>query len=195
MSDTASHSISAEPNLQPHKLLIKGDAVPPTALAAINYVIMREEGGWVVTSTPNDNDGGWTYGGMSNNAFKEYYTFTRTQIDAMLKDTVHTEWLQKQVVAVYYQEFYVPLLSHAQDTTNLVPEACHFSCAVNCGTGTAIGLIRAAASVTGNGVGGVRREFLRLWARHYADICIGNPSKLEFLHGWLNRVFSYVAAA
>lgn len=166
------------------KFLMPIASVMPAELAAISAVIDNEEGGWVVTSDPNDNDGGWTYGGMTAKTFHEYFpTVTLAMLNSFRNDPALKQTLQQEIVCVYFQEFYIPLITIAVP----IPAAYHLSCAINCGSVEAKTLIAQS--------GGSKSKFLNFWATYYGTLCKNTPSKLMYLNGWLNRVFHYVTDA
>ena len=74
----------------------------------------------------------------------------------------------------------------------------HFSCAVNCGVGSANKILQRAAGVTPDGIIGAQtlqaaqnlsiQDYAIEWAAHYRAIVEHDPTQQKFLKGWLNRI-------
>jgi Glycosyl hydrolase 108 len=166
----------------PVKKLLDYTNIPNEAVVCIQNMVAADEGGWVLEEDPNDSDGGWTFGGITANTFKQYYpTAQVAYIKQWTMQSNLTNELIDTCICIYYRDYYLPVV--AGFPASLLPS--HLSCAVNCGTATAVELLKQ---------GGNEAAFLGLWKDHYFSITRANPGKLEYLRGWLNRVWKYAIA-
>lgn len=167
----------------PVKLLAPYHTITRPALEAIQSVVNREEGGWKINPLVGENDGGWTYGGMSANKFREYFPGTqRDDIIKLVADTNTVMYLQQTILSIYYQDYYLPALQKIPGNDSVNPAL--LSCIINCGPG---GLDQTLFKQKKE-----RISFPLAWAKHYVDIIINKPEMSKFMHAWLTRVFLYV---
>ena len=157
-------------------------------IVTINDFIVRDEGGFILTSDPDGGDGGWTYAGITAHTWNSYFEnvtpASREVIQLALKSGV--EDVNKAVVEIYYNNYLVPAATHVGcSTDDITPH--EFSCIVNCGE-EGFKQIYNGVKNDDNVV-----EFCNEWLHHYVDICKDNPVKLQFLNGWVNRVFRYIS--
>lgn len=168
----------------PARILTPYNNLPSAAVMAIHGLISSDEGDELETDL-NDNDGGWTYYGMTSKLFTAYFPkVTLDLIKQWIAEPDAKDALVDAVCSVYYQEFYLPL-SHYEDT----PQPAHLSCAINCGEYTAVSLINSVGLDTLNNR---TRRFCSLWKDYYFAILKNNPSDIKYIHGWINRVWKYL---
>lgn len=198
--------------------------IPQPALLAINFIIENDEGGFRLNEEAN---GDWNYAGMLSSFFVEQWK--NASVPAPDRDVVKdwilnkfpAEDMQKLVVSMYYEKFYLPLSTavvklFGNDLTaaNHV-QLCELSCAVNCGLGVATQILK-----TLQGAIDISR-FCDLWEDHYIKLVVDNavawkkyaieaeeealaseseqgftvqkPTQLRAtnLQGWINRVRHY----
>lgn len=132
----------------------------------IDIIIDCDEGGWKLTSSSNDNDGGWTFAGITANVWNEYYgelsPFSHTDMAHFIAGDL--ERAKSEIYSIYYDGYYQPLQNALHPITNIAPSL--LSCAVNCGVNTAVSLI--------NKVKGDHLAFLRAWHLYYCDLVRAN---------------------
>jgi len=174
------------PLLVATKPLVLFQSISLADVSLIQTMILQDEGGWVLTSYGGDNDGGWTYGGMTRKLFESYFGNVPISTVATLSGDLSTSAeFRRLVICVYYKEFVVPLR-----TGNISPEVfpAAFSCAVNCGKGgynTVKGIWQVSKNLT-------QRGFCDAWKEHYFQLLKGNPAYINVIHGWVNRVWRYL---
>jgi lysozyme family protein len=102
---------------------------------------------------------------------------------------------ESQAQNIYLNEYWAP--AHCNEIKDEL-KFIHFSCAVNCGVGSAIKILQRASKVSDDGVfgpatlgasnsitiGGYAIE----WLAHYKAIVDNDISQSKFLLGWQNRV-------
>ena len=101
----------------------------------------------------------------------------------------------EQAIEIYAGEYWGPAKCSALKTEL---QYITFSCAVNCGVGSAVRILQRAARVTVDGLIGDNtihasekvsiQDFAIEWAAYYATIIKHNPSQSEFKEGWNNRI-------
>lgn len=177
--------MSMPPELSiPSRILTPYNNLPSAAVLAIGALVSSDEGQELETD-PNDNDGGWTYCGMTSKLFTAYFPeVTLDLVKQWLADPVSKEALIDAVYSVYYQEFYLPL-SHYEDR----PQPVHLSCAINCGESIAVSLIQQCGLGT---INDRTLKFCSLWKDYYFKLLANKPSDIEYIHGWINRVWKYL---
>jgi hypothetical protein len=99
---------------QRQELLIMTDVytnnpISSAALAAIEEVIQKNEGGWKLTANKDDPDGGWTYGGCTKKLLASKYAIWNTVSFEEMQDfcgQVSSDTRNKDLIRrVYYEEF------------------------------------------------------------------------------------------
>lgn len=184
--------------------------IPESVRAMISDIIMKEEGGWHLSSNPNDNDGGWTYAGVTATT---WYTYTKQPFSysGMVKQlATDPQDVANHIFDIYFEEYYLVL---AKNRTDQVLQE-ELSCAINVGVGTAVGLIQKVKDT--------KTDFLTVWHMYYFNlikmnarawkayaeylewIAKGGPAvsdqevvmkpktlRAEFINGWFNRVERY----
>lgn len=167
----------------PKKTIIAYSYVSITYQQAITTVVEKDEGGWTLTSDPFDNDGGWTYGGMTARKFLEYFPLIgKADIINLLTDPVTTGYLQQVVISIYYQDYLYPLIKIL--ARNTVLRAFHLSCSINCGIGGFTKIYKNSIDLN--------ISFLTAWKDYYFQLLKAKPDDVKYIYGWINRVFSYV---
>ena len=147
--------------------------------AAIEAVIMNDEGGWSLSKDPDDGDGGWTYAGVTANTYRTVYSgfYNYSDIEGFIRTNLAE--IKKRVFTIYYQRFYTHLILNPRaDFSDM-----QLSCAINCGVATANNIALSAKS---------RIDFAHQWMLAYGTICKQNEVKIMYIHGWTNRVFRYL---
>lgn len=169
--------------------------IPTTYIDMIHDVINRDEGGWKLNpSDTNDQDGGWTFGGVTAKAYQAYSGRILTR-----KDVEDGKLGQGECIEFYYDEYCVKFTEYFEhDSMN---EA-EFSCAINLGVQQAINFAKAS------------QNFEKSWRDYYVKLVVDNarawkeyakelenetakPSmkpktfRAEYLAGWLARVDMY----
>ena len=169
--------------ITPYKLISYED------FCVIEEVIQADEGGWVLSSVKNDNDGGFTYAGVTAKTFKEY--LPNLTIDT-IKNKANIPLLSQRVIEIYYSAYYKPI-TDMHKFFGGVPIECRapvYSCIVNTGVGTAENLWN---SVEKEYILFERRgKFLLAWTKYYVGLLERNSVDKEFILGWIDRVFNYV---
>ena len=182
--------------------------LPENIITALDDIIINQEGGWKIWHTEGDDDGGWTLAGVTATTFIRYHGNTYADSnDNLLKISVITQlWkavpdlVRQDIYAIYNIEYILPLRLDKLPSTITAPL---LSCAINCGTKTAINLLQRAIAVTEDGIIGpatiaaasksdnLLADFLAWWKYHYEVIANHDPSKEKFMAGWINRVDYY----
>jgi lysozyme family protein len=195
--------------------------VPPAIICEfIEAFIRQDEGGWVLTQHPGEQDGGWTFAGITAKlASKVGYDIRLDVIKEAIKDGNIPITLRELIFDCYYTVFYKPLKI---DSLPIVIRPCLFSAGVNIGVGEAVQLAQIACNcwhvshrngeealpllkVDGkmgektlacirNAYGDYLVElFLREWHRHYIRLVKFKPTEFNInrLEGWFNRVERY----
>ena len=173
----------------------------------IDFIIMNDEGGWVLSSDSDGGDGGWTYAGVTARTFNRVYgaAYTRSDILVVLEDARRKEIFVEQIYNLYLNEFYLPAHIDAMPTDKLAQVM--LSVAINCSPQIALTILQRAVGANDDGIWGKEtntklaalapivtlKNLIREWARHYIRIVQNNPTKLPFLMGWFNRVEKYRA--
>lgn len=190
-------------DLSQKKKLPTYELIPLNSIQIFKEIISRDEGGWFLEVGTGDDDGGWTYGGMTKKTFEQYFSPLDAATIASWQDEFHISddsgdeesniyRLRQAILTIYHQEYYIPLLPllHADARE---PFQYEVSCAVNCGVSYARSFLTSSLAVTGKGTDGQKKEFLERWKEHYFDIFKGNPEHwAKYIHGWINRVWYYI---
>lgn len=109
----------------------------------LDDIIINEEGGWKLTSDPNDNDGGWTFAGVTRKVWEAYESKVTNNPVTISLETIKEEIVKDielarhTVYAIYEYEFVRPVQRKCQISTDIFPTAAILSCAINCGPDTA----------------------------------------------------------
>lgn len=172
-----------------------------SALATILSVITIDEGGWVLSHLQGDSDGGWTFAGVTSSNLLSFIDekFPASEIslvnlhDSLVKatpsDMVNWQDLVKQL---YYEKYFLPAMTILKVDFNFVVEdyvsPAEVSAIINCGPGGFRSIVDATRK---KGVDYNEKNFRDVWEDHYISICRADPSKLQFLQGWINRVRRY----
>lgn len=186
----------------------------------IDNCINNDEGGWKLTSNPNDPDGGWTFAGVTSktwnawNKFPDGYKYTAQDMKNHIAEDIVA--IKEKIYTIYDEVFYQPLIKECK--WNIGGYKVHpavFSCAVNIGV-----------EYTENILATMKYEdyrlevFLLKWRDYYLDLCKKNAEawqtyvndlelelqnhdrfmpdgkrpttlRIENLKGWLNRIERY----
>jgi lysozyme family protein len=148
--------------------------------ASVSKVITLE-GGYVLDAK---DPGGETNMGISKRSFPR----------------VDIKNLTRQQAEDIYYKFYWDPAKVAQLAPALQP--LYFDTAVNCGVVAAIRILQLAAGIQADGIFGpmtalaATRVSLKAYAvermRYYGRLIARNPALKRYLHGWTNRVNSYL---
>lgn len=177
--------------------------IPTDAVITIATVIKTDEGGFQFNGEANDD---WNFAGVLAENIQEYLNSNVGLIDVYHTDTTVSlhHWLESLaleqqktlIVEIYYNKYWLPL-SHG--LASKVVYAHEFSCAVNCGVGTALALLSQ------------QKDFLKAWRNHYVKLVVDNAQawhdyatdsygqgklkpatfRAPNLAGWLARVDRY----
>lgn len=172
------------PNLVSVKTLPIFSSISFKDTGVINSIISKEEGGWQLTSDPEDDDGGWTYGGMTAPVFNEY--FPGTTLDIITKyiaDPLAVHYIQQDIYCIYYENYLLPVDDLVKEV-GVDPIPAHLSCAINCGLGGFHSILTTSIQK--------KITFQTAWKDYYFNILLTNPSKVKYIHGWINRVWMYI---
>lgn len=174
--------------------------IPQDAMDLISKITDTDEGGWILSHTKNDNDGGWTYAGVTSKVYLAFIDAgSRTYEEMQGIITYSKARVDGNVYQIYYQQYYLKVAS-ALDSANWDKEVTDYmlSCAVNCGVGgfisvlnDAITLYQGEDSNSPTFTQDFKSYFLRAWKSRYQTIASENPSDFGFLEGWINRVNRY----
>lgn len=167
----------------PSKPLAEWQTIPTTAISNIRDVIENDEGGWVLTKISGDNDGGWTYGGMTARKFREYYPgITHENIAWVVSQADSKEALRQIIVRIYFQDYMQVAASIINFKENI--QRYHLSCIVNCGPGGFEAIYRDSIRTP--------KHFLTAWKDYYHHLVLNDSSRYKFFAGWINRVWRYL---
>jgi len=169
----------------PVKNLILPANITGPAVKAINNLVTIDEGGWHLEHVDGDNDGGWTFGGMTSKLFCTYFPNYAgyDAIEKVVNDPKLYLVLIAECQAIYYQEFYVPV-SRIMYSTVVFPG--HLSCAINVGMSRFAMLYAATKNAP-------YKDFLSAWKDFYFSLLRDNPvDDIKFIHGWINRVWNHL---
>lgn len=172
--------------------------ITPEAQAIIDTIIEKQEGGWLLTENKNDPDGGWTYAGVTASVFNKKFnsTYTYSAMHDNFTSNENIYMINKDIYDIYFEQYYLPLHLSELPTSIRGPL---FSCAVNCGTETAVSILQAAYNkgmeqqdhikVDGNlgpitirsmqyvaSRGDLKDYFLREWMLHYINLVQENAA-------------------
>lgn len=179
----------------PAKPLPVFSKLPLAASLMVAAIIKDDEGGWILETDPIDEDGGWTYGGMTAKLWRDYYPKTTwDDIHGWSIPSEERALFQQTIICIYYQEFYIPLLKGALAAETRIPSQMMVSAAVDCGVESARSFIQTGIAVTGKGSDGQKEAFLAAWKEHYFAILRNRPQDIKYIHGWINRVWKYIYA-
>lgn len=171
----------------PIKNLVSYTDILLPQIQTITAVVQRDEGGWILSKNSQDNDGGWTYGGMTAKKFHEYFPkVTLVDMKNWIPDPKVSQVIREKIVCIYYQDFLIPVMKQLQSL--YAPAPCYLSCAINCGMGGLEHILEetpeAEHSVS---------KFMSAWKDYYFHLLAANPEhSSEFIHGWINRVWKYM---
>lgn len=183
----------------------------------LDDIIINEEGGWKLTSDPNDNDGGWTFAGVTRKTWEAYQskvtnTSVTISIEEIKEEIVRDIDLAKRTVyAIYEYEFVKPIQQLCRNGNDTFPTPTILSCAINVGPETAYNIWKSNAgkSFIDNWHGyyfGLIKKNAEAWRDYalYLEWCqspgnfpkVGNEEKpktlrAEYINGWYNRVERY----
>jgi lysozyme family protein len=171
----------------------------PEVAKILEVIITAQEGGWKIWHTEGDNDGGWTLAGVTASTYNRQYNTSYNY--AAMEDRWNN--LRDSVVAEIYHVYEMDYLSPLH--LDYLPESIRgplASCAINCGTQTAVKLFqRTVGTSTVDGFVGATtihyansyssdllEDFLKSWLAYYHEIVANNPEYQKFTDGWNNRV-------
>jgi hypothetical protein len=183
--------------------------IPGNLLAVIRECIEQEEGGWKLTSNPNDPDGGWTYAGVTRTLFEAWLKkqpkhklscpVRAVDIEHELELGSATD-LQNDILCVYWDEFLEPITEICGGLFTY-HYALFFSCAINRGMAE---FRRCYAEAHSAGTLSTPK-FIAAWQDGYTKLVVENANAWElfyedpinrrmpgskrwkFLAGWINR--------
>ena len=147
-------------------------------------LLMIQEGGATITNIAGDS-GKLTKFGISKAAHPDIDIANLTE---------------QQANDIYLNDYWMP--AHCNQVK---PELAYilFSCAVNCGVGSAIKILQRAARVTDDGVFGPAtlgasnsisiQDFAIEWNMHYQAIIANDATQQKFAVGWQNRINTIMA--
>lgn len=166
--------------------------IPDASKVAINSIINNDEGSYVLSSDKDGGDGGWTYAGVTSNTWANYDStpiITKEQFSTLLEAT--TVNINNKVVEIYYNNY----LEEFAEALGIVSDEIfnyELSAAINCGVAGAVSIYKFAEADIFSPSEEGRSRFCKHWLLHYAEIVKAKPEKLQFLSGWINRVFRYL---
>jgi lysozyme family protein len=181
----------------------------------IQQIIMKQEGGYVLSSDPDGGDGGFTYAGVTANTFRSSNIilsnerpalYSRVTFEATFLNPPANQDDIKNTVNVIYQSEYVPhwlIIEEDVIPPRLVGPI--MSASINLGLVKATRIMQRTLGVQDDGVFGpisakalrdsvniynsqLFTRFLSKWMEVYKDIVHANPVKAQYLQGWKNRV-------
>lgn len=171
------------------------DPITPDIKEDIDSVIMNDEGGWVLSSDPDDGDGGWTYAGVTSKVYMGfvYPNTTRTKAEMQAVIMSMKDKVDDNIYQIYYGNYYLPMINILGSD---LPYDYELSCIINCGVGgfTEIYDIAKIYDIANGPNEDYKTEFLAAWKQHYLDIISANPSKAIYENGWMARVDRYANA-
>lgn len=162
--------------------------LPVTYFAkVINDCIEHEEGGWKLTSHPDDPDGGWTYGGVTRKTF-EAHTGMLVPVERTTEFLSTTEGIkvfQDRVVNIYFNNFIRPLWDAGMivDVPAFVMQSDRyqnefnrtvFSCAVNRGVQSARDAWNSCNFKNTDTLVDRRMKFIAAWQDQYTKLVADN---------------------
>lgn len=116
--------------------------LPSEAKTLIDNLIINDEGGWKFDEQ-QDNDGGWTYAGVTAKVYTAYFWEDHKGIYplSMFKEIVDKvpEKAKELIYEIYYINYYKQL---QLDKLPSEIQAAFLSCAVNCGVMTAVKILQ-----------------------------------------------------
>lgn len=158
--------------------------------AILDTIIIKDEGGWVLTANSNDNDGGWTYAGVTSKVFNNTYKLNQSYSDIeVMISQAEEEQLKSDIYEIYETQYIIP--SHVSEVYSSLRRA-YLSCCINCGVQNGIKILQTAVNDTGgiknkltvDGIWGKETEsgveyfflpedvnaFRKAWQAHYIAI-------------------------
>lgn len=165
----------------------------------LDEVIQKQEGGFVLSRDADGGDGGWTFAGVTARTFNGYChergndPLNYEEMQKALydeSDEMHAT-IMEEIYDIYAQEYVKPLQLGTEG-----PQLCGplLSCAINCGTHTALHLLVEAQRDCFPGASPLH-EFCILWENHYHLISLVHPEKKQYLKGWYNRINYWLVKA
>lgn len=165
--------------------------IDPNIVKTINHIIDSDEGGYVLSSDKDGGDGGWTYAGVTCKTWDSYYNhFSRTtkeEFQILDKNAVNQD-----IVEIYYNQYLAPMSEAVDIDINEIYDY-ELSCCINCGLAGFVAIYKSGHAPQAHVINSDKEAFCREWLHHYATICVANPAKLQYLNGWINRVFKYLS--
>lgn len=176
----------------------------PEIQSILDIIINEQEGGWQLSHTDGDNDGGWTLAGVTANSYRSYFNKDYSLTEMTDQFTYNRETVKVDIYHVYEMDYLYPL------HLDYLPESIRgplASCAINCGTQTAIKLLQTAIKTPNvDGImgsttvayskdytGDLLAVFSSLWLKHYNDIVAAKPEYIKFSAGWYHRVIFWTS--
>ena len=177
----------------------------------LNRIITEQEGGFVLSSDADGGDGGWTFAGVTAKSFWSYdpeqHRIDKQTVAGIITNTASIEYSDFiQQIYEIYEEHYIPASFEELPSKIQGP---FLSASINSGLKEAVILLQTSINslsfseqhIAVDGACGnetiqaaeecepehLLEEFLFQWNLHYADICVANPAKIQFLKGWLRR--------
>lgn len=92
--------------------------IPGNLLVVIRDCIEQEEGGWKLTSNPNDPDGGWTYAGVTRKLYEAWCkknnlkSLSLAELKEILKEqefALDAAEFKDYILCIYWDEFLEPI--------------------------------------------------------------------------------------
>lgn len=117
--------------------------------SAVDIIISKQEGGWKLTHLLGDNDGGWTYAGVTASTFNDWIVkkqnskpFTSKEEFASYLEDGNKD-ISDTIYDIYEANFVRPLqLEHLPNSLFCIL----LSCAINDGVDAAISILQAATN-------------------------------------------------
>jgi lysozyme family protein len=169
----------------------------------IDWMILRDEGGWKLTSNADDPDGGWTYAGVTTKIYEVFQKkrsqdagfighsprVSRNKIEELLEK--FRDRVNEDIYQIYFDEFIKPI---AIDKLPQPLQPAALSCAVNIGPANAVKCLQRAVNVLRGGedlkVDGVCGPITVSVVRNFATLSTQLVNK--FVDEWMKHYINLV---
>lgn len=158
--------------------------IPEPVQKLIELVVRNDEGGFrLAPIDKNDQDGGWTFGGITSSLYNKCYTQEdQRPIDVKtIEQIVMADKMQHLIddcMQIYFQVFCIPLV-HVTNEPGLNRDisAMELSCFINIGQEKFMEIYRQAHNMSGL----YKDNFLKQWRQYYCHLVGANS---QAWHDW-----------